>query len=227
MEKMKSWWQTFIYNYNWSDYVTYIDGWIPKLSLSVPIIGYLILFNDRIGELLIFNNIASEDSISFGLGGIQRLRLLYFGLTFLGISNFIYRLKKPYQFKFGTNLINYTKTCLDFFTLYDYIQLHSTIRSKGHLTIDGKYYDSEWEGFLNASKNTGEGTDEVVLDGDWETAKSKYGSLLRNILSETFFRNSIGNRFWLSICLILSTIGYLFLLIPSADLFIKVCLTTL
>jgi len=207
--------------------VTYIDGWIPKLALSVPIIGYLIIFNDKVSEMLIFKELANEEAFSIGLDGVQRLRLLYFGLIFLGISNFIYRLKKPYQFKFGTNLVDYTRTSLENCTLYDYMQMHGTIRSKGHLTTSGKYYDSEWDGFVEASTNTGEGTDKVKRDGDWESAKSKYGGLLRGILAETFFRYDIGKRFWLSLCVLLSTLGYLFMLAPSLDLFIKVCISTM
>lgn len=89
MRSLKGWWQTFSYNYCWSDYVAYIDGWIPKLALSVPIIGYLILFNDKISEILIFKELANEDTLSFGLSGVQRLRLIYFGLILLGVSNFI------------------------------------------------------------------------------------------------------------------------------------------
>lgn len=105
--------------------------------------------------------------------------------------------------------------------------MHGTIRHEGHLTLHGKYYDSEWEGFLDSAKNTGEGTDKVERDGDWEGAKRKYGGLLRDILAETFFRYDIQKRIWLSLCLVLSTIGYAFLLAPSIDLFIKVCVSTL
>ena len=226
MRSLKSWWQTFTYNYSWSDYVGYIDGWIPKLALSVPILGYLILFNDSVSEIISFKHLAKEEINSFGLEGASRLRLLYFGLIFLGVSNFIYRIKKPYIFKFGTNLIDYTKNCLYIFTLGDYIDIHGTIRHEGHLTLSGKYYDSEWEGFLEAAKNTGEGTEKVIRDGDWESAKSKYGGLLRDMLRENFFRNDIKGRFWLTVCLILSSIGYLFLAIPSVDLFLKVVVST-
>ena len=104
--------------------------------------------------------------------------------------------------------------------------MHGTIRDEGHLTLRGKYYDNEWEGFLDAAKNTGEGTEKVQRDGDWEGAKSKYGWLLRGILAENIFRYDTGKRFWLSLCLALSTIGYFLMLAPSVDLFIKVCIST-
>ena len=224
---IKSKWQAFIYNYSWSDWVGFIDGWIPKLALSVPIAGYLILFNDKVSEALIFDIIANENTLGFGLNGVERLRFIYFGLIFLGLSNFIYRLKKPYQFKFGTNQLDYTRTCLELFTISNYITIHNTIRDEGHLTLSGKYYDSEWDSFLELARNKGEGTDEVIRNGDWESAKSKYGGLLRDMLVENFFRSNITRRIWLSICILLSSIGYVLLILPSGDMFIKVTMSSL
>ena len=226
MTRIQNWWSTFIYNYRWSDWVGFIDGWIPKFALFVPILGYLIIFNDSISEILIFEKLANETVNSPGLGGVLRLRLIYFALILLGVSNLIYRIKKPYQFRLGTNLVDYTRTGLEIFTLSDYVEMHGTIRNKGHLTLSGKYYDSEWEGFLDAAKNSGEGTDSVVRNGDWESAKSQYGGLLRGILNEIFFRYDSGKRIWLTICLSLSAIGYILLIIPSLDIFIKVINST-
>ena len=224
---MKMRWQTFIYNYRWSDYVNYIDGWIPKLALAVPVLGYLILFNDQITQSIVFKKIANEGSLEFGLESVERLRLIYFGLIFLGVSNFLYRIKKPHQFKFGDNFVDYCRTGLEIFTLGDWIDMHGSIRHQGHLSTKGKYYDSQWDGFLEAAENTGEGSHKVERDGDWEIAKRKYGGLLRDILYENFFRSDISRRGWLTFCLSLSTLGYLFLLLPSLDLFIKVVISSL
>lgn len=218
----KSWWGTFWYNFGWSDWVSYIDGWMPRLSLSVPLIGYLVLFNDTVGESLEFMHITASAVNDFGIDGTQRLRFIYFGLIALGLSNFLYRLKKPFAFRYGNNLVDYTKTCLEIFTLGDFVNMHGNIRSQGHLTLDGKYYDSEWDGFLKEASNEGEGTDNVTRTGSWENAKSLYGSLLRSILRETYFRQNTSRRGWLCFCVLLSTVGYALLAVPSADLFIKV-----
>jgi hypothetical protein len=222
IRSIKSRWDTFIYNYQWSDYVRYIDGWIPKLALTVPVLGYLILFNDQVSAFIEFSTITGEKAETYGLEGIHRLRLLYFGLIFLGISNFIYILRKPYQFKFGVSFTDYSRTCLEIFTVSDYVYMHGEIRDKGHISTRGKYYDSEWEGFLDAATHTGEGTKNVERDGNWEESKRIYGSLLRDILYETFLRYDRGRRGWLTVCIFISTIGYACLLLPSLDLFIKV-----
>ena len=227
MQNIKSRWHTFEANYRWSDWVQYIDGWIPKFALFVPILGYLILFNDDISKLLEFSNMMNKEVSDTGLDSNYRLRLIYFGLILLGLSNFLYKLKKPYQFKFGNNFIDYSKTCLEIFTLSDYVKIHGTIRHEGHYTTSGKYYDSEWEGFIDAAKNTDEGKDSVKRDGNWELAKSQYGSLLRDMLYDNFFRNDVKKRFWLSVSIFLSTLGYVFLIIPSGDIFIKVIRATI
>ncbi len=140
------WWSAFKYNYAWSDWVGYIDGWIPRFSFFFPIIGYLILFNDQTSQMIQFKQITHQSTYDWGLSAASRLRFLYYGLFFLGVSNFIYRLKKPYAFRFGKNVIEYTKSALENFTYGDFFQLHQTIRRDGHLTLAGKYYDSEWKG---------------------------------------------------------------------------------
>jgi hypothetical protein len=218
---------SFWYNFGWTDWVAYIDGWVPRFALFVPIVGYLVLFNDQVGGSVAFRNLVGPDLQDFWLSGRHRLRFVYFGLFALGISNLIYRARQPYVFRFGTTPASYTRTALELFTYQDFLSMHGEIRAKGHLTLDGKYYDSEWEGFSNAARNPGEGTDDVERSGHWEDARRQYGSLLRSILRETFFRSNTQRRYWLTLCIVLSTIGYVLLAIPSGDLFVKVVLSTL
>lgn len=222
LAKIKGRWGVFIYNYRWSDWVPYIDGWVPKFALFVPILGYLVLFNDQFSEYFEFTDLANEDLSDFGLSAIVRLRMIYFGLIFLGLSNFTYRFTRPYMFRFGSNILDFTKTGLDFFNYTFYRNIHEQIRKSDPYTQDGKYYDSEWEGFVNSSLNKNEGTDNVKYSGNWEEGKLKYGSLLRSMLSEHFFANDIQGRKWLTFCIFLSSAGYTLLVIPSADIFVKV-----
>lgn len=220
LQHIESKWRVFLYNLRWSNWISYIDGWIPRFALFVPLLGYLILFNDEMSQMFSFRTITNE-IVSFGLNGSERLRFLYFGLIFLGLSNFIYRVRKPYAFRIGTNQVDYTRTALEVFDLDDFLDMHQTIR-EGHLTLKGKYYDSEWDQFWVAARGESDGS----VNGNWDSAQKAFGSLLRAILSETFFRADTSRRVWLWTCIILSTIGYLFLALPSLDLFFKVCLAT-
>jgi hypothetical protein len=221
-------WSIFSYNYGWSDYVFLFDGWIAKCSMAVPVVGYLILFNDSISQHLSFNTLANENILKFGASPTTRLKLIYFGLIFLGFANILYRLRRPFVFKVGTNQFEYVERALRHFTVSAYIDIHGEIRTEGHHTLHGKYYDSEYDSFLNLALGEKDGRkqrNETTVD--WSGARSKYEGLLRSMLIENFFRNNIKKRISLTICLILSLAGYFLLLVPSADLFVKILVVTL
>lgn len=189
--------------------------------MAVPVLGYLILFNDSISQHLSFNHLASEDQLSvFGLSASTRLKLIYFGLIFLGTANILYRLRRPYVFRVGTNQFEYVERALEHFTVENYIDINGTIRHEGHHTLHGKYSDAEFEKFLSIA--TGNDFLSVQATMDWSTAKSKFEGLLRSILIENFFRNNVKHRLALTCCLLLALCGYVLLLIPSVDLFLKV-----
>jgi hypothetical protein len=225
IDSIRTWWRTFRYNYCWSDWTAYIDGWIPRFSLFFPIAGYLILFNDSVSQALQFKELTDE-STDWGLSGRERLRFLYYGLLFLGLSNFLYRIRLPYLFRFGTNIVDYTNTALEFFHFGDFQDMHHRIGQDGHISRDGKYYDSEWNGFKEAANNTDEGRDSVQRNGNWEDAKRQYGGLLRSIIRENFLAGDQSRRGYLTLCLIISSFGYILLIIPGVDLFAKVTVST-
>ena len=100
----------------------------------------------------------------------------------------------------------------------EYINIHGTIRSEGHVTLYGKYYDSEFDDFLDQAV----GDRKTGKDVNWGAAKLRREGLLRGMLIENYFRYDSGKRFRLAICLFLASIGYTCIAIPSADLFIKV-----
>lgn len=215
-------WGTFVYNYGWSRYVFMFDGWIAKCAMAVPVIGYLIIFNDSISQHLSFNKLANEDALRFGLSAIARLKLIYFGLIFLGSANILYRIRRPYVLRIGTNRFDYVEKALTHFTVSDYIDIDGEIRHYGHHTLHGKYYDSDFGAFVDLALGKSGAAGNQGSSANWLTAKNKYEGLLRSILIENFFRNNIRRRVSLSFCIILSFVGYMLLLIPSADLFIKV-----
>jgi len=152
----------------------YIDGWVPRFAFFVPIVGYLIIFNDYVGGNIAFQNLLGPENRDFPLDSQSRLRLVYFGLIFLGMSNIVFRLRQPHIFRLGKDRMQVTRMCLDIFTYGDFLNLHGSIRHEGHRTLDGKYYDSEWKGFVEAALNEGEGTDHVRRTGDWDKAKKQY-----------------------------------------------------
>ncbi len=228
MINIRNWWTTFsfrfLYNYGWSKYVFLFDGWIAKSAMAVPVIGYLILFNDTISSHISFDRLAKENTLSlpYTLSANARLNFIYFGLIFLGLSNILYRRYRPYVFRVGTNEFQYVEKALVHYTIADYIRIDDEISTKGHHTQHGKYYTADFELFLDRALGPQIGNSRDVSSADWNTAKSKHEGLLRSILIENFYRNNTRNRFTLTICIVLAFFGYVLLFIPSADLFFKV-----
>jgi hypothetical protein len=227
-----SWWlrhfklkrDIFTYNYRWSDYVFLFDGWIARSAMAVPVVGYLIIFNDSISQHLSFDKLAQESTAGFGLSPVLRLKFIYFGLIFLGAATILYRLRRPFVFRIGSNQFDYVENALRHFTVAAYIDIHGTIRHEGHHTLHGKYYDAEYDAFLGLAlghkHEQRRQRDETTAD--WTAAKNRYEGLLRSMLIENFSRNDVKRRFSLTCCILLALAGYFLLLIPSSDLFIKV-----
>jgi hypothetical protein len=167
-------WSTFAYNYGWSDYVFLFDGWIAKCAMAVPIVGYLILFNDSVSQHLSFNKLASENVVGFGLSSVARLKFIYFGLIFLGSGNILYRTRRPFTFRIGTNQFEYVENALRHFTVSAYIDINGAIAHEGHHTQHGDYYDADYDAFLNLALGKDSDGQRDESTADWAGAKNKY-----------------------------------------------------
>ena len=218
-------WQIFTYNFAWPKYVFLLNGWLAKCAMAVPFVGYLIIFNDTVSSHLSFDRLANESASAFGLTSLARLKFLYLGMVSLGVANAFYYLRRPYVLRIGIDQVEYVDRALKNFTLENYISIHDEIRHSGYdpYTRHGKYYDSEYESFMNyAAPSSDGGLAAMSQQFHWVDAKAKYETLLRSMLIENYFRNSIKNRVSLSISLVLAVLGYVLMAIPSADLFLKV-----
>lgn len=214
-------WQTFLYNYKWSDYVQILNGPYAKLALAIPIFGYLVLFNDYIVDNLSFSEIA--DSEELWLNSTNRLRFVYFGLIFLATANVIYYFKRAWVLRLGKTEKEFLEYGLTYFTSSDFLHFHQKIRD-GHYTSNGKYYDSEWDGFWAMA--VGEEGIENNRPGDWKMAKNKYENLLLSILKETYFSSCVDRKIYLTIALVFALVGYLLIIIPSIELFLRILMAT-
>jgi hypothetical protein len=217
-EYLRMKWGVFIYNFSWPDYVQWFEGPLVKASMAIPFVGYLILFNDTVVEHLTFRNLTSSDVAQTGLSMGARLKFIYCGLLCLSVASIIYYLRRPYALRIGRDQFEYVERALVHFTVENYIDINSTIRHSNFdpYTSHGKYHDSEFENFLSAA--TGGGQNNV----HWIEAKNKFEGLLRSMLIEHYFRQKISRRDWLVVALAFASLGYLLLLVPSAELFLKV-----
>ena len=198
----------------------YIDGWLPRFSLFVPIFGYLILFSDGVSEHLKFTNLVEQSSYYIGLNGSQRLRLIYFGLIFLGAANLLYRIRRPKSLLLGEDTMEYVKNCFENFSYIDYEDINARIYDKENRIIYNQKYDDSWMRFTDHAQEIQNGR------STWDEIKAKHGSFMRGLLKSDFKAYDRRYKKSLLTCIILSTLGYVLLAVPSIDLFTKVLLTT-
>jgi len=215
-------WDSFDYNFAWPDFASYINGPAAKAAALFPVVGYLILFNDTISNHLTFEDLTDNQVLYGGLSSALRLQCLYFGLLSLGISNVIYMLRRPRVMKFGENSLDYINVGIHNFDVGFYLDAKGEIRRDGHLTMGGKFYDADFDNFMETARGNSTMDGDIVRSADWASAKNKYEHLLRGILMDYYFRRTIERRLSLTGCIAVSTAGYFLLLIPSLDLFIKV-----
>jgi len=84
------WWQV-----HWTTLRPVGNSVIVKLTILVPVIGYLIIFNDKlVGYTDLVHEISGLDETS-GLSVPPRLFQIYFGLCFIAVASAIYSMACP------------------------------------------------------------------------------------------------------------------------------------
>lgn len=228
-------WRVFAYNFSWDDYASYLNGNIAKSSFIIPIIGYAVIFNDYVTDEFTFENLTNEVQTTFYLEKDLRLRLIFFAFLFLAGANLCYRVFRPHAMKIGETFTEYADYHLNNVPSHVFLRLHQEVKTSDYdpSTIDGKYYDDDWELFWREAHWSQSGQNLLDKDTplenlhdygrvDYEQAKKRHKSLLLSILRETYFRETTRRRPQLAFCLFIATIGYSLLLIPSIDLTLRV-----
>lgn len=218
-------WRVFWYNFKWPDYVWALDGWIARASLGIPLLGYLIIFNDTVaGYLSSFDVLAGPPPAWHFIDGATRLKMMYLGLVSLAVANAVYFWRRPRLMKWGTSEESFIDNAMRGFKVGDFVRINSTIRDRSALTQDGKYYTAEWDQFLGLAdgERGGSGREADFSGVHFEEAKARFGSLLRSMLTDYYFGAVIQHRVALVVCLVFAALGYLLLAIPAIDLFLRV-----
>jgi len=92
-------------------------------------------------------------------------------------------------------VFDYVERALQHFTASAYIDIHGTIRHEGHHTLHGKYYDADYDAFLDMALGKRAGTrGRDAETANWSEAKKRYEELLRSMLIENFYRNNVKRR---------------------------------
>lgn len=226
-------WDVFCYNFHWQQYPALLGGNVGRLTAFIPLIGYLVLFNDGISQFLTFNTLVRDSDTVAQMTVSTRLRFLYFGLIFIGLSQLIYFLRRPHVVRLGKNIFEFKDRMLALASPSVFIEINGKIRRSGidPYTQGGKYYDRDYEGFIEMATGSKPGNSmrdayNAEKAADWDAAVRRYEPLLTGMLEEHYFAEGTKRRFSLSIAIVLGFLGLVLLAIPSAELFIRVVRST-
>ena len=105
------------------------------VTMSTPFIGYVILYHEKIKDLLgglggLLDEQALADQCGPWFDFAMRLNLVYFGLLLLGIGTIIYRIFAPDPVKNARNISDYVLKTADHVTARNLRSMFVTIKSR-------------------------------------------------------------------------------------------------
>lgn len=211
----------------WNYLERWANGPLARLSIGIPLFGYLILFNDELATILKFTYVTGEKD-TFFLSPDTRLQLLYFGLVFLAVATAWYNWRKPMVLHQATSQVAYAEYAIANYPIIDLIEIYKLVdeHSSQPLTAYWTFGEKDLEKFIfdaeGQQKNGG--AFNPSLANNREVALNKNGEFLRSMLIE-FFRQQVGERKTEQVFLmLLSLSGFTMLSIPSLDFFVSVVL---
>ncbi len=105
---------------------------LTRIVGLIPLVGYIILFNDEISEMISFDNIAGVDpdaTSPFYLSGLCKMRLVFFGCILLFIANVLYKLCRPSSLEIAKDDIIFSTRVMESFTVEDLKNIETDVYS--------------------------------------------------------------------------------------------------
>ena len=205
---------------------THIEGWfehrvpqwsvlrsvgnshVVRLTILVPLIGYMVIFNERLlpyielSKTIFGTSNGLESPLSHGS---WRLLFAYFGLTFVAIASVVYQFRCPQMVK-------------TYATVEEYISAMRPNVGDFMLEVASKNLQSmaEWKSELYFSSGFG-----VQKPDDSMTPhqRDRYNS---DVLGMNYLIQDVSRLFWRFLTSALYFFGFALLLAPSVNVFIAV-----
>jgi hypothetical protein len=194
------WWQV-----HWTTLRPVGNSVIVKLTILIPAVGYLIIFNDKlVGYVDLIREISNLDERS-GLSVPPRLFQLYFGLCFVAVASAIYSLVCPSIIKRYPSAIDLGAATTE--TVGDY----------GYTIVEREVLSSEYSEEYRANKRHFQQM--VSQDFTVEQAKFEVNNALINIY---FALKNLEKPVWRWLCAGCFAFGFFVLFISSIKIFFRV-----
>jgi hypothetical protein len=117
---------------HWSSVKGVASNDLTRIVGLIPLVGYLILFNDEIAKFISFDMIAGvgHDAASpFVLGNIIKLRLVFFGSLFVLFSYLIFRVFRPSVLERSNGDLEFSTRVRDSYSVYEIASMEAEVYS--------------------------------------------------------------------------------------------------
>lgn len=210
---------------NWAVMSPFVDSWLPKAAISIPLIGYLIVFNDQVLGHLTFRQLtsheASEELMSSGL----RLRFLYFGFVTLALGNILFKIFKPAVIVSGRTIDEYLEKTRSSCTFLHLQIMYRDLCKDEKMKYWHPYADGilrgQWESFMrdrNLNQNSF-ASGAAPVSSSWKILIDHHGDFVSSLIQANFVQKIHKRKLGLFIISLVSAVGYGLLFWPSIDLF--------
>ena len=221
------------YNLSWHHLEPIVNTRFTQASFSIPIVGYLLLFNDTVVGYLNFNLITGG-VVSYFLESGQRLRYIYFGLCLMAVAYAWYILRRPKILNLATSPISFVEAGMHAFTVYEIVQIFGSVDSRhggpvtslwdfDHTDLEKFVNDAiegdDVESYLRSIKKRSKRSSATTSRG---AAIDKHSEFIRSLLHEHFAQKTRTRRVELTLLGVVSGFAYLLLAIPSLDMFFSI-----
>lgn len=170
---------------------------MAKATVFIPLVGYSLLFSDFVRDVWSFDSLTGETNISIST---WRQRCVYFGLILLAASQVIYHLR-------AHRIVRRYEVASDL------------LASEGNFLQRVHWPDNEFNRISGIH----------LLQDEIRIERSAYGTenALAGSIAVIFEAAQKLNPISIRACILTAAIGYALLIIPSADLFVRVLRTVL
>ncbi|WP_127558989.1 hypothetical protein [Nioella ostreopsis] len=191
---------------------------LSKLIAAIPVIGYLILFNDTIIANIEFSFLSGSRNVEvsdFVLPAKTKLQLVFLGSVLILVSNSLFRVFQPSALRNAKDEFSFANHVISSYTIAELFSMEQSV------------FDRDWTPrtlFLSAQrKNIERGYPHTLRSGYYSTKEELFRKededLFREIAYEWFLNEMNTYQKTRVVTLVFSVLGFLLIFIPSLDVF--------
>ncbi|WP_299671802.1 hypothetical protein [uncultured Roseobacter sp.] len=186
-----------------------------KFAAVIPVVGYIIIFNDSVVGSLSFLRIAGvdeTDSDPFWLSSVTKLRLAFFGGIFMLVANSLQAWLAPRALENSKNDVDFTDRVVSTLSYGEIVAMQKEVLLKNWV----------WRTPMMTSLNRAS-RDQLIPHPDFSGFSDKrvilrHGDYLRGLSREWWSGKMHQRRGWRYTILLIASMGYAMLLAPTLDI---------